>query len=72
MHDCVALEELKVPTAVIATNEFLREAHNQAAVLGMPDVEPVVIEHPLSTLSSTEIAGRAAQALPQVVRAWTG
>jgi len=66
----VTLEELKVPTAVIVTTEFVREARNQAAVLGMPELEPVVIDHPLSTLSEEQIGGRADQALPQVRKVW--
>jgi len=43
----------------------------QAAVLGMPELEPVVIDHPLSTLSLNQIAGRAEQATPQVTRIWS-
>lgn len=65
------LETLGVPAAVIVTSEFVREARNQAQVLGMPDVKPVVIDHPLSTLSSAQIGERADQALPQVTQAWT-
>ena len=61
-----------IPTAVIVTTEFVREAKNQAAVLGMPDLRPVVIDHPLSTLSETQIGARAEQALPQVQAVWQG
>ncbi len=38
----------------------------------MPDLLPVVIDHPLSTLSDTEIDTRAAQAAVQAVRIWLG
>ena len=67
----MSLEELKIPTAVIVTTEFVREAHNQAAVLGMPELKPVVIDHPLSTLSAEQIEGRAEQAVPQVTQVWS-
>jgi hypothetical protein len=67
----VSLEELGVPAAVIVTTEFVREAGNQAQVLGMPEFKPVVIDHPLSTLSSAQIGERADQAVPQVTQAWT-
>lgn len=67
----MSLEELKIPTAVIVTTEFVREAQNQAAVLGMPELKPVVIDHPLSTLSAEEIGGRAEQAVPQVTQVWS-
>jgi hypothetical protein len=62
---------MNVPTAVIVTTEFLREAAMQASVLGMPELKPVVIDHPLSTLSHEQIAERAEQAAPQVTKAWS-
>jgi hypothetical protein len=72
MHDGVYLEQLGVPTAVILTETFLHEAHVQRAALGMEGIDPVVIEHPLSTLSDDEIAARAAAAVPQVKKILTG
>jgi hypothetical protein len=72
MHDGVHLEQLGVPTAVIVTETFLHEAHVQRAALGMEDIDPVVIEHPLSTISDDEIAARAAAAAPRVKRILTG
>jgi hypothetical protein len=66
MHDAVALEAKGVPTAVILTANFLHEAHMQRAALGMDGLHPVVITHPLSTLSDAEIAGRASEAVPQI------
>lgn len=66
MHDGMSLESLGIPTAVIITTEFVREAELQRAALGMNALTPVVIEHPLSTLSDEEIRARAAQALPAI------
>jgi hypothetical protein len=43
----------------------------QRAALGMPGLAPVVIDHPLSTLSDPEIDARAAQAAEQAERCWT-
>jgi hypothetical protein len=37
----------------------------------MPDLAPVVIDHPLSTISEAEIDTRAAQAAGQAERCWT-
>ena len=68
----MSLEALGRPTAVIVTSEFRHEAEVQRDALGMPGLEPVVIEHPLSTLTDGEIAGRAEQALEQCVAAWRG
>lgn len=67
MHDGFSLESLGVPTAVIVTAEFLHEARVQREALGMAGLVPVVIQHPLSSLSDEEIRGRAAQALEQVI-----
>jgi hypothetical protein len=72
MHDGISLESLGVPTAVIVTTEFLHEARVQRATLGMQGLVPVVIQHPLSSLSDEEIRGRAAQAVEQVMGVWRG
>ncbi len=72
MHDGISLESLGVPTAVIVTTAFLHEARVQREALGMHGIVPVVIEHPLSSLSDEEIRGRAAQALEQVLGVWRG
>jgi hypothetical protein len=67
MHDGFSLESLGMPTAVIVTTQFLHEARVQREALGMTGLVPVVIQHPLSSLSDEEIRARAAQALEQVV-----
>lgn len=72
MHDGISLESLGLPAAVIVTTDFVHEAGVQRIALGMPDLEPVVIQHPLSTLTDEEIRGRVASALPQVIAAWLG
>jgi hypothetical protein len=60
------------PTAVIVTTEFLHEAEMQRDALGMCDLAPVVIDHPLSTLTEAEIAARAEQAAGQCLAVWRG
>jgi hypothetical protein len=72
MHDGISLEALGVPTAVVVTTEFVREAKVQRAALGMSALAPVVIEHPLSSLTDEEIDVRAAQALEQAMQVWRG
>ena len=52
------------------TREFLHEAEVQRAALGMPGLNPVVIDHPLSTISDAEIDARAVQAAEQAARIW--
>ena len=72
MHDGVSLEARGRPTAVVVTGEFLHEAEVQRAALGMDALVPVVIRHPLSTLTAEEIEGRAADVATQAVRIWLG
>ena len=72
MHDAIELEARGIPTAVIVTSEFVREAKVQREALGMTGVVPVVIPHPLSSLTDDEIRARASAAVPQVIAAWQG
>jgi len=72
LHDAVALEERGVPTAVIVTDAFLHEADVQRTALGAEHLEPVVIAHPLSTLTDEEIAGRGHGAAVRARRILTG
>ena len=72
MHDGVSLEARNRPTAVVVTTEFLREAEAQRAALGMDGLVPVVIRHPLSTLTDAEIEARAADVATQAARIWLG
>jgi len=44
----------------------------QRDALGMPDLAPVVIDHPLSTLSDAEIDRRAEAAAAKAAAAWLG
>ena len=71
MHDTARLEKRGIPTAVIVTAAFLEEAEVQRAALGADDIEPVVITHPLSTLSEEEIQDRAKEAAAQLERVLT-
>ena len=60
------------PTAVVVTTEFLHEAEVQRDALGMHDLVPAVIDHPLSTLTDAEIEARAEQAVGQCINLWLG
>jgi hypothetical protein len=44
----------------------------QRDALGMHDLAPVVIDHPLSTLTEAEIEARAEQAVGQCTSLWLG
>ena len=70
MHDTVMLESKGLPTAAIVTTEFVLEAETQRDALGLRGLEPVVIAHPLSSLTDEEIGQRIDQVLPQIERVW--
>ncbi|MBT3766023.1 MAG: hypothetical protein HOB79_00510 [Rhodospirillaceae bacterium] len=72
MHDGITLETAGRPTAVIVTTEFVHEAEVQRAALGMTDLVPVIIDHPVSTLSETELDARAESAVTQAVGKFLG
>ena len=72
MHDAVVFESVGLPTAVIVTSEFVLEAGTQRDALGMTGLTPVVITHPLSSLTDEEIGRRIEQALPEIEGAWLG
>ena len=60
------------PTAVVVTTEFRHEAEVQRDALGMRDLAPAVIDHPLSTLTEAEIEARAEQASVRCAAVWCG
>ena len=68
MHDGIELESLGTPSAVIVTREFVTECVTQRAALGMTGLEPVVVDHPLSSCTDDEVRHRARQAAEQVKR----
>ena len=72
MHDGIELETQGLPVAVVVTTEFLHEAHVQRAALGMDGLQPVVITHPLSSLTDEEIDGRVRQVVEQAKKVWLG
>lgn len=72
MHDSVELEIRGVPTAAVITTAFQQEASAQLAALGMDGFRPVIIDHPLSTLSQAEIDDRAGEAMPLVIKTFLG
>jgi hypothetical protein len=66
LHDGIELETLGRPTAVIITREFVTECTTQKTALGMTGLEPVIVDHPLSSCTDDEVRHRAGQAAAQV------
>jgi len=72
IRDAVALEKLGVPSAAVITTEFVRETQLTRQALGMPDFEPVVIDHPVSSITREEIGARVLQIREKAERIWLG
>lgn len=72
IRDAIALEKVGVPTAVIVTTEFVRETELQRRALGMDDLLPVVITHPVSSITDAEVAERVQQICAQAREVWLG
>ena len=72
VRDSIALERLGLAAACIITTEFLTETKLTRAALGMPGLRPVVITHPVSSITAEEVAARVKQIETQAVAVWTG
>jgi hypothetical protein len=72
VRDSIALEKLGIPSAVIITTEFVRETELTRQAIGMKALEPVVISHPVSSITAEEVAQRVAQIKKQAQQVWLG
>ncbi len=67
MHDGIEFEKRGVPTAVICTTPFVSSAKAMSVIGGIPEYPFVVVPHPLGSLPTDELRGRAIQAAPDVL-----
>ncbi|VBA31625.1 UGSC family (seleno)protein [Mycobacterium attenuatum] len=72
VNDAVRLEQAGVPTVVIVTTEFEREARLQRESRGMAGLQPAITTHPISSLTLDQLDSRAAEIAPQAPRIWFG
>ena len=72
IRDAIALERLGVPSAAIITTEFVRETELTRIAVGMKGLVPVVIDHPVSSITQAEVEVRVAQVKTQAQVVWTG
>jgi len=72
VHDGIEMEKLGVPTASIITHVFLNTAKAMTRMMGVPDFEFVVAQHPLSSLSDDECRERAESIAAYVERILLG
>jgi hypothetical protein len=72
IRDAVALEDKGVPTAPIITTEFVNETRLTRTAIGMPALRPVVIDHPVSSITQEEVDARVATIKQQAQQVWLG
>src|SRR3954468_11981901 len=72
VRDSIALERLGVAAACIITTEFERETELTRTAIGMPALRPVVIDHPVSSITTEEVAVRVGQIATQAEAVWLG
>jgi hypothetical protein len=72
IRDAIALEKIGIASAAIITTEFIRETELTRRAIGMRDLRPVVIDHPVSSITQSEVESRAAQVALQAPKIWLG
>ena len=72
MHDGIEMEKLGIPTASIITHVFKNTANAMTRMMGVPDFDYIMAEHPLSSLTDEQVKERAAQLAPEVERILLG
>jgi hypothetical protein len=72
VHDGIEMEKLGIPTASIVTHVFINTANAMTRMMGVPDFQYIVAQHPLSSLTDEEVKARAQQLAPEVERILLG
>jgi len=72
IRDAVELEKRGIPSVAIITTEFVRETELTRRAIGMQGLRPVVIDHPVSSITQAEVDARAAQVAEQAPKVWLG
>ena len=66
MHDAILFERFGIPAVGLVTHVFTNTGRAMADLMGIPDFPFVVVDHPLSSLTRSEIRSRAIAAAPAV------
>ena len=72
IRDAIALEKKGIPSVAIITTEFVRETDLTRRAIGMQGLRPVVIDHPVSSITQSEVESRTAQVGLQAPKIWLG
>ena len=72
IRDAITLEDRGIPAAPIITTEFINETKLTRVAIGMPDLRPVVIDHPVSSITNDEVLQRVKIIKEQAQEVWLG
>ncbi len=72
MHDGIEMERIGIPTAAIITHVFNNTAKAMTRMMGVPEYEYIVAEHPISSLTDDECRTRAKELVAEVERILLG
>jgi hypothetical protein len=72
IRDSVALEKLGIPSAPIIRRNSNGRPNSPARRSGMRGLIPIVIDHPVSSITPAEVESRAAQVALQAPKVWLG
>ncbi len=72
MHDGIEMERMGIPTAAIITHVFNNTAKAMTRMMGVPEYEYIVAQHPISSLTDDECRRRAEALVAEVERILMG
>jgi len=59
LHDAISSEKAGTPAVGVMTTKFVSAAELMSRVLGLPDYQFAIIDHPVSSASDSELESRA-------------
>jgi len=68
LHDAIASERVGTPALAVMTTDFVSAAELMSRVLGMPNYEFAVIEHPVSSADDQGLRMRAGATIDELRR----
>jgi hypothetical protein len=72
VHDTTWFEIQGIPSVFVASSEFADAADVQARALGLPDVQRVIVAHPIQDATDDEMSAKADAAVDEILRALRG
>jgi|TARA_B100000315_G_scaffold243149_1_gene266206 hypothetical protein len=66
LHDAIIAERCGKPAVGIMTTKFVSAAELMAKVLGMPDYQFSVVEHPLSSATDEQLQQQASSVIEHI------